>query len=120
MPCVPYLVTQVVAAIAAAAVLLAIANGRPGYSRAVDGLAVNGYGSHSPGHYDLVACLLTEVVLTAFFLLVILGATDRRAPKGFGPLAIGLSLTLIHLVVDPGDEHLGQPGPLDRPGSARG
>jgi aquaporin Z len=97
----PYVITQVVAAIAAAAVLLAIANGRPDYSRAADGLAVNGYGDHSPGHYGLFACLLTEVVLTAFFLLVILGATDRRAPKGFGPLAIGLSLTLIHLVSIP-------------------
>ena len=93
--------TQVVAAIAAAAVLLVIANGRPDYSRAVNGLAVNGYGSHSPGHYSLLACLVIEVVLTAFFLLVILGATDRRAPKGFGPLAIGLSLTLIHLVSIP-------------------
>jgi aquaporin Z len=97
----PYMLTQVVAAIAAAAVLLAIASGRPAYSRAVDGLAVNGYGAHSPGHYNLIACLITEVVLTAFFLLVILGATDRRAPKGFGPLAIGLSLTLIHLVSIP-------------------
>jgi aquaporin Z len=97
----PYVATQVVAAVAAAEVLLAIANGRPGYSRAVDGLAVNGYGSHSPGEYSLFACLVIEVVLTAFFLLVILGATDRRAPKGFGPLAIGLSLTLIHLASIP-------------------
>jgi aquaporin Z len=67
----------------------------------VNGLAVNGYGSHSPGHYNLFACALTEVVMTAIFLGVILGATDRRAPKGFGPLAIGLSLTLIHLVSIP-------------------
>jgi aquaporin Z len=97
----PYIVTQVVAAIAAAALLLLVANGRPGYSRSVDGLAVNGYGAHSPDHYNLLACLIIEVVLTAFFLLVILGATDRRAPKGLGPLAIGLSLTLIHLISIP-------------------
>src|SRR4051812_27239798 len=88
----PYVVTQVIAAIAAAAVLLLIANGTATYSRSVNGLAVNGYGSHSPGHYNLGSALVTEVVLTMFFLLVILGTTDRRAPKGFGPLAIGLSL----------------------------
>jgi aquaporin Z len=98
---VPYVVTQVVAAIAAAAVLLLIANGRPGYSRAKDGLAVNGYGAHSPDHYGLGAAAVTEVVMTLVFLLVILGVTDRRAPKGFGPLAIGLCLTLIHLISIP-------------------
>ena len=78
-----------------------IANGRPGYSRAVNGLAVNGYGDHSPEGYSLYACLTAEVLLTFFFLMVILGATDRRAPKGLGPLAIGLSLTLIHLISIP-------------------
>ena len=98
---VPYVVTQVVAAVAAAACLLAIAEGKPGYSLDTNGLAANGYGAHSPGHYALGAALLTEVLMTAFFLLVILGATDRRAPKGFGPLAIGLSLTVIHLVSIP-------------------
>jgi len=97
----PYIVTQVVAAIAAAALLLLIANGRPGYSRSMNGLAVNGYGDHSPGGYSLYACLTAEVLLTFFFLMVILGATDRRAPKGLGPLAIGLSLTLIHLISIP-------------------
>jgi aquaporin Z len=97
----PYIVTQVVASVAAASLLLLIANGRPGYSRSVDGLAVNGYGEHSPDGYSLLSCLIAEVVLTLFFLLVILGATDRRAPKGLGPLAIGLALTLIHLISIP-------------------
>jgi aquaporin Z len=97
----PYVATQVVAAVAASACLLAIAEGKPGYSLDRNGLAANGYGVHSPGHYALGAALLTEVLMTAFFLLVILGATDRRAPKGFGPLAIGLSLTVIHLVSIP-------------------
>ena len=97
----PYMATQVVAAIAAAALLLLVANGRPGYSRSVNGLAVNGYRDHSPEGYSLYACLTAEVLLTFFFLMVILGATDRRAPKGLGPLAIGLSLTLIHLISIP-------------------
>jgi aquaporin Z len=97
----PYIVTQVVAAIAAAGVLLAIANGKPGYSISKDGLAQNGYGVHSPGHYNLASCLLTEVVLTAAFLIVIFAVTGRGAPAGFGPLAIGLCLTLIHLISIP-------------------
>jgi aquaporin Z len=97
----PYVVTQVVAAVAAAACLLAIAEGKPGYSLDVNGLAANGYGAHSPGHYALGAALLTEILMTAFFVFVILGATDRRAPKGFGPLAIGLTLTTIHLMSIP-------------------
>jgi aquaporin Z len=97
----PYIATQVVAGIAAAAVLLAIATGRPDYQLSVDGLAANGYGAHSPGGYLLGAALLTEVVMTMVFLLVILGATDRRAAKGMGPLAIGLALTLIHLISIP-------------------
>nr|WP_323132402.1 aquaporin Z [Kineococcus indalonis] len=97
---VPYVLTQVVAAVAAAAVLLAIASGAPGFDVA-DGFAANGYGEGSPGGYSLTAALVAEVVLTGFFLLVILGATDRRAPQGFGPLAIGLALTLIHLVSIP-------------------
>lgn len=96
-----YVVTQVVAAIVAAAVLLVIASGQEGFSATESGFATNGYGDLSPGGYSLVAVLVAEVVLTAFFLFVILGATDTRAPKGFGPLAIGLSLTLIHLVSIP-------------------
>src|SRR3954451_7179019 len=90
---VAYVVTQVVAAITAAGVLFLIANGRDGFS-VDDGFATNGYGAHSPGGYNLASGFLTEVVMTAGFLIVILGVTDRRAPKGFGPLAIGLVLTL--------------------------
>ncbi|GAB1640637.1 aquaporin Z [Krasilnikovia sp. MM14-A1259] len=96
----PYAVVQVVAAIAGAGVLYGIASGAPGFD-ADTGFAANGYGNHSPGLYGLGAALLTEVVMTAAFLLVILGATDRRAPKGMGPLAIGLCLTLIHLISIP-------------------
>jgi aquaporin Z len=97
----PYWAAQVAGAIVAAVVLLFIASGAPGYDIAVNGLAQNGYGDASPGHYSLAAGFLTEVVLTAGFLLVILGATDTRAPKGFAPIAIGLSLTLIHLISIP-------------------
>jgi aquaporin Z len=94
-------VTQVVAAIAAAAVLFVIASGRDGFSAKASGFATNGYDDRSPGGYSLLACLVIEVVLTAVFLYVILGITDTRAPKGFAPLAIGLSLTLIHLISIP-------------------
>jgi aquaporin Z len=97
----PYVVTQVIAAIAAAAVLWVIASGTDSFAGQDGGFASNGYGDRSPGGYDLAAAALTEVVLTAFFLLVILGSTDTRAPKGFAPIAIGLSLTLIHLVSIP-------------------
>lgn len=97
----PYIVTQVVAAIVAAAVLLFVANGSPDYDLDTNGLAANGYDAASPGGYTLGAALVIEIVLTMFFLLVILGSTDRRAPAGFGPLAIGLSLTLIHLISIP-------------------
>ncbi len=96
----PYIVTQVLAAISAAAVLFVIADGKPGFT-VKDGFAANGYGAHSPGGYNLTAALVIEIVMTAGFLIVILGVTDRRAPKGFGPLAIGLALTLIHLVSIP-------------------
>jgi aquaporin Z len=96
-----YIVTQVVAAIAAAAVLFVIANGQAGFSAKESGFATNGYGDRSPGQYSLLACLLIEVVLTAVFLYVIIGVTDSRAIKGFAPLAIGLALTLIHLASVP-------------------
>ena len=92
-----YVVVQVIGAIAAAAVLYVIASGQAGFSLA-GGFAANGYGEHSPGHYSLGAAMLAEIVLTFFFLMVIMGATDARAPKGFAPIAIGLALTLIHLV----------------------
>jgi aquaporin Z len=94
---VPYVVVQVLGAILAAAVLYAIASGRPGFDPS-GGFAANGYGEHSPGHYSLLAGLIAEVVLTFMFVFVILGATDRRAPAGFAGIAIGLALTLVHLV----------------------
>jgi aquaporin Z len=96
-----YIVTQVVAAIVAAAVLLVVASGVDGFSASESGFATNGFGERSPGGYGLLAALVIEIVLTAVFLYVILGVTDTRAPKGFAPLAIGLSLTLIHLISIP-------------------
>ncbi len=93
----PYIVVQVVGAIIGAGILLVIASGGPGFTLA-DGFAANGYDEHSPGNYSLVSALITEVVLTFMFLLIIMGATDGRAPAGFGPIAIGLGLTLIHLI----------------------
>ncbi|NLT54005.1 MAG: aquaporin Z [Actinomycetales bacterium] len=120
-----YVITQVVAAVAAAAVLLAVASGRDGFSVS-DGFATNGFGDSSPGGYSLLAALIVEVVATAFFVYVILGATGEGAPAGFAPLAIGLALTLAHFVTIPvtnaslnparstgpalfaGTEHLGQ------------
>jgi aquaporin Z len=95
-----YIVAQVLGAIAASGVLYIIASGKPGFSL-TGGFASNGYADHSPGGYSLLACFVAEVLLTAFFLLVILGATDERAPKGFAPIAIGLCLTLIHLISIP-------------------
>jgi aquaporin Z len=92
-----YVVAQVAGGIVAAAVLYVIASGRAGFDLA-GGFASNGYGAHSPGGYSLMACLVAEVVLTFMFLMIILGATDRRAPQGFAPIAIGLGLTLIHLI----------------------
>jgi len=96
-----YIIVQVLGAVAAAAVLAYIASGKPGFDLVASGFAANGYGEHSPGGYALGAALLSEFVMTFFFLLVILGATSRRAPAGFAPLAIGLALTLIHLVSIP-------------------
>jgi aquaporin Z len=96
----PYWVAQVVGAIAAAGTLFVIASGKAGFTTA-DGFASNGYGAHSPGGYSLLACLVAEVVLTAFFLLIIMGSTDKRVPNGFAPIAIGLGLTLIHLISIP-------------------
>lgn len=96
----PYIVAQVLGAVVAGGVLYVIASGMPGFD-ASKGLASNGYGTHSPGGYSLAAALVTEVVMTMFFLLVILGATDTRAPAGFAPIAIGLALTLIHLISIP-------------------
>jgi aquaporin Z len=94
---VPYIIVQVIGAIAGAAVLFVIASGKPGFTTA-DGFASTGYAEHSPGGYSLAAGLVTEVVLTFMFLWIILGSADRRAPQGFAPIAIGLGLTLIILV----------------------
>jgi aquaporin Z len=96
----PYIVAQVVGAIAGGGVLYLIASGKAGFDTS-GGFASNGFGEHSPGGYSMVAALVTEIVMTAMFLIIILGATDKRAPQGFAPIAIGLGLTLIHLISIP-------------------
>lgn len=96
----PYIITQVAGAIAGAGVVYLIASGKAGFELS-GGLASNGYGEHSPGGYSLVSCLVAEIVMTFMFLMIILGATDKRAPQGFAPIAIGLGLTLIHLISIP-------------------
>ena len=97
---IPYIISQVLGGLVAGAVLYLIASGKAGFD-VTAGFASNGYGEHSPGGYSLIAALVTEVVMTAMFLIVILGATDKRAPQGFAPIAIGLCLTLIHLISIP-------------------
>lgn len=96
----PYIVAQVAGGIVAGGVLYLIANGASGFD-VTKGFATNGYGEHSPGGYSMLAALVTEIVMTMIFVFVILGATDERAPKGFAPIAIGLCLTLIHLISIP-------------------
>ena len=96
----PYIVSQVLGAVVAGGVLYIIASGKAGFDVSA-GFASNGYGAHSPGGYSLLAALVTEIVMTMMFLLIILGATDKRAPQGFAPIAIGLGLTLIHLISIP-------------------
>ena len=96
----PYWIAQVLGAVAGAGILYLIASGASGFELS-GGFASNGYGEHSPGGYTLLSCLISEVVMTFMFLMIILGATDARAPKGFAPIAIGLGLTLIHLISIP-------------------
>lgn len=97
----PYIVAQIVGGVIAGGILYIIANGQSGFDVVSSGFASNGYGEHSPGQYSMTAALVTEIVMTMMFLFVIMGATDQRAPQGFAPIAIGLCLTLIHLISIP-------------------
>ncbi|NYT65092.1 aquaporin Z [Alcaligenaceae bacterium] len=97
----PYVISQVIGGVLAGAVLYLIATGKAGFDASASGFASNGYGEHSPGGYSLFAALVCEIVLTSFFIFIIMGATDRLAPAGFGGIAIGLALTLIHLISIP-------------------
>lgn len=97
----PYIIAQVIGGIIAGGALYVIASGQIGFDIVASGFAANGYGEHSPGQYSMLAALVTEIVMTMMFLIVIMGATDKRAPEGFGPIAIGLCLTLIHLISIP-------------------
>ncbi|EOX4098124.1 aquaporin Z [Vibrio alginolyticus] len=97
----PYIISQVIGGLIAGGVLYVIASGQAGFDVVGSGFAANGYGEHSPGQYSMIAALVTEVVMTMMFLIVIMGATDKRAPQGFAPIAIGLCLTLIHLISIP-------------------
>lgn len=96
-----YIIAQIIGGIIAAAVLYFIASGKAGFDAAASGFAANGYGEHSPGHYSMLSAVIIEIVLTCLFLIIIHGATDKNAPAGFAPLAIGLALTLIHLISIP-------------------
>jgi aquaporin Z len=98
---VPYIIAQVVGATIGAAIIACIASGKAGFDLAGSGFAANGYGEHSPGGYALGSAVVCEIAMTFFFLMIILGATDKRAPAGFAPIAIGLGLTLIHLISIP-------------------
>ncbi|MGD8170039.1 aquaporin Z [Vibrio sp. TRT 21S02] len=98
---IPYIAAQVIGGLLAGGILYLIASGQAGFDVAASGFASNGFGEHSPGQYSMTAALITEVVMTMMFLIVIMGATDSRAPQGFAPIAIGLCLTLIHLISIP-------------------
>jgi aquaporin Z len=115
----PYVAAQIVGAIIGAALLYVIARGAPDFT-AANGFAANGYGEHSPGHYDLLSCFITEVVMTAVFLFIIMGSTHGRAPVGFAPIAIGLGLTLIHLRQHSRDQYFRQPSAQHRARTVRG
>ncbi|ELB2101742.1 aquaporin Z [Vibrio parahaemolyticus] len=97
----PYIIAQVIGGLIAGGILYVIATGQAGFDVVGSGFAANGYGEHSPGQYSMLAALVSEIVMTMMFLIVIMGATDKRAPQGFAPIAIGLSLTLIHLISIP-------------------